>query len=112
MLQEYITTDITDYTNKSFDLVVCFYHNTEFESYERGYKDELWFEDGSGNRIKTPKFIFNNSSSVIQAEITQVDNLFNLSDEVMEIIQYSGYDRISENLFSENDCWYVGFKLK
>lgn len=98
-----------EFENGSYDLVVCFYHNSNYESYERGYKSELWFEDGFSNKIKMPKFITDNSMNTIGYKITENDDLHTFSDEIIEIIQNSGYVIKNEILFI-NDAWYIGLK--
>jgi hypothetical protein len=98
----------TEFENGTYDLVVCFYNNSDFESYERGYKSELWFEDGLGNRMGVPNFILNNSFNVIGYKIKKNDDFHTLSDEIIEVIENSGFKRVNHILYS-NDVWYIGF---
>lgn len=97
-----------EFENGTYDLVVCFYNNSDYDSYERGYKSELWFEDGRGNKVKIPNFIISNSQNVIGYSIRPNDDLHTLSDEIIEIIENSGYIRKDYILFM-NDAWYIGF---
>ncbi len=106
-----IENNKTEFENGTYDLVVCFYNNSNFESYERGFKSELWFEDGRNNRLDMSNFIINNSFNVIGYKITKSDDLHTISDEIMEIIENSGYKRGNHILYL-NDAWYVGFNIK
>lgn len=103
-----IKTNKIEFENGTYDLVVCFYNNSDYESYEHGYKSELWFEDGFGNKVRIPSFIMLNSQNIIGYKISSNDDLHTLSDEIIEIIENSGYTRKNYILFT-NDAWYIGF---
>lgn len=94
-------------------IVVCFYANSDYESYERGYKSDLWFEDGIGNKIKMPSFILNNFQSVIgySLDINQFLQDSSLhSDEIIEVLEDSGWKFIREEYRDDNDAYYVYFE--
>lgn len=97
-----------EFENGTYDLVVCFYHNSDYETYERGYKSELWFEDGLGNKIKMPSFITSNSQNIIGYTIKPNDDLHTLSDNIIEVIENCGYTK-KEYILFKNDAWYIGF---
>lgn len=102
------TDDNRKFKDGLYDLVCIFPNNSRFESYERGYKEFYFFEDGKGNIINTPSFIFNNSFSIIGYQITKNDNLHLLSDEVDEIIRNSEYNYI-DSIIHIDDNWYIGY---
>lgn len=94
-------------------IVVCFYANSNYESYERGYKSDLWFEDGMGNKITMPKFILNNFQRVIGYSLTQDQFLQDSSlhsDEIQEVLEDSGWKFIREDYNDDNDAYYVYFE--
>ena len=49
-----------------------------------------------------------NSQNIIGYQISPNDDLYTLSDEIIEIIENSGYNRKKYILFT-NDAWYIGF---
>lgn len=94
-------------------IVVCFYANSDCESYERGWKSDLWFEDGMGNKITMPNFILNNFQSVIGYSLTPSQfgtDPAGHSDEIGEVLEDSGWKFIREDYNSGNDAYYVYYE--